>query len=301
MSTILSALRRLQKDRDSQDQDSLRGRTTWRPPKRRPVPWLLIGVAVLTLGGTGWLVVAGPSPSGLLEDALEVASNAVEKAMSAAKPTPQPETAQEKVRPPAARPPKRAAAAPRRVPQESRRAGRGTKAAARRVPVQVAQAEPPASAGATGAHEPAEATAQKEAPPPTPAPQAPPPEPESKKQPLPRQAAKPKPELQPEPAPSPTHVAEPEPVPARADPTPETKSVASDAPGSPDGFPQVVVTRVRWHPDPARREARVELDHAGPFDAREGDIIAGVMVRRIEPAAVEVGIGGKRALVSISR
>lgn len=57
------------------------------------------------------------------------------------------------------------------------------------------------------------------------------------------------------------------------------------------GFPKVMVESVRWHPRPERREARMEIDRAGPLHLHEGDIIAGVMIREIRPAAVELAIG----------
>ena len=56
-------------------------------------------------------------------------------------------------------------------------------------------------------------------------------------------------------------------------------------------FPDLSVERVQWHPDPERREARILLGATRPVDAREGDIIAGVSVHRIDPGAVEMRIG----------
>jgi hypothetical protein len=64
-------------------------------------------------------------------------------------------------------------------------------------------------------------------------------------------------------------------------------------------FPKVVIERLRWHPDPARREARLQLEQAGPLIAHEGDIVAGVLVRRIEPDAVEVQVGSARRLIPL--
>lgn len=56
-------------------------------------------------------------------------------------------------------------------------------------------------------------------------------------------------------------------------------------------FPDLSVETVQWHPDPERREARILLGATRPVDAREGDIIAGVSVHRIDPGAVEMRIG----------
>jgi hypothetical protein len=64
--------------------------------------------------------------------------------------------------------------------------------------------------------------------------------------------------------------------------------------------PQVSVLSVRWHPDPARREVSIEMPQAGPLEAREGDIVAGVLVKRIEPAAVEVQIGDSLIVVPVT-
>jgi hypothetical protein len=75
---------------------------------------------------------------------------------------------------------------------------------------------------------------------------------------------------------------------------------SSQAAESMSGFPTVTVSRVRWHPDPERRIAWIELEQAGPLEAREGDIVAGVMVRRIDPGAVEVQVGGSKRLIPLS-
>ncbi len=57
------------------------------------------------------------------------------------------------------------------------------------------------------------------------------------------------------------------------------------------GFPDLQVESVRWHPEPERREARILLDDTRPIDAREGDVIAGVAIYRIDPGAVEFRVG----------
>jgi hypothetical protein len=61
----------------------------------------------------------------------------------------------------------------------------------------------------------------------------------------------------------------------------------------------VRIDRVRWHPDADRRVVWLEIDRAGPFEAREGDILAGALVRRIEPGAVELQIGSARRRVRV--
>jgi len=64
-------------------------------------------------------------------------------------------------------------------------------------------------------------------------------------------------------------------------------------------FPEVSLEAVRWHPDAERREARLVVDNRRPVDVREGDIVAGVAVRRIDPGAVELMLGTSRMLVRI--
>jgi hypothetical protein len=41
------------------------------------------------------------------------------------------------------------------------------------------------------------------------------------------------------------------------------------------------------------------VDNRRPVDVREGDIVAGVAVRRIDPGAVELTVGTSRMLVRI--
>ena len=60
-------------------------------------------------------------------------------------------------------------------------------------------------------------------------------------------------------------------------------------------FPDLSVEAVRWHPEPERRVARILLDGTRPVEAREGDIVAGVAIQRIDPGAVEVRLGDLRA------
>lgn len=58
-----------------------------------------------------------------------------------------------------------------------------------------------------------------------------------------------------------------------------------------DGFPTLEVEAVRWHPDPERRTALLLLDNARPVEAREGDIVGGLEIEKIEPGAIEVRMG----------
>ena len=100
---------------------------------------------------------------------------------------------------------------------------------------------------------------------------------------------------------------------ARAESAPVPKSpparAATPAPSQPDSgiraelgdelevpidFPSFTVSRIRWHPNPDRRVAFVELSDGARTELHEGDILAGAMVRRIDPDAVELAVGGLR-------
>ena len=69
---------------------------------------------------------------------------------------------------------------------------------------------------------------------------------------------------------------------------------------SPSPFPDIRVDSVVWHPDPARRQAVITLDDTRAADVREGDVIGGVTVVRIEPGAVEMKAGEERKRVGIA-
>lgn len=69
---------------------------------------------------------------------------------------------------------------------------------------------------------------------------------------------------------------------------------------SPIGFPKVIVESVRWHPEAARRTARMQVDLAGPLDVREGDMIAGVLIETIRPGAVKLRVGERTRVVPIT-
>ena len=66
-------------------------------------------------------------------------------------------------------------------------------------------------------------------------------------------------------------------------------------------LPELSVERVSWHPVPERRSARIRLDGTRPIDAREGDIIAGVAIERIDPGAVEVRMGDALWLIQLGQ
>ena len=135
-----------------------------------------------------------------------------------------------------------------------------------------------------------------------------------------READKPTPVpgvTRPAPASKPAHERAPPEVPSRRPdvaapvppPKPEVRVMSEKSPSpvvvpSPEAlstvrFPEVLVSSVRWHPDAHRRVARLEVDRAGPLEVREGDIVAGVLVETIRPAAVELRVGGKTRVVSV--
>ena len=59
----------------------------------------------------------------------------------------------------------------------------------------------------------------------------------------------------------------------------------------PQSFPSLVLESVVWHPSSSRRRATLVLDGARAEDVREGDIVSGVAVDRIEPGFVSFRIG----------
>ena len=104
------------------------------------------------------------------------------------------------------------------------------------------------------------------------------------------QAARPRREARAE-APSPRSTSEPEPERPRDAPAAVTTGVQ---------FPVVEVQSVLWHPDPTRRQATILLDGQLTTDAREGDLIGGVFIDRIEPGSVEFRMGQERKRVAMA-
>jgi hypothetical protein len=69
----------------------------------------------------------------------------------------------------------------------------------------------------------------------------------------------------------------------------------------PIAFPDLTVARVRWHPDPKRREASVEVDGAVAISAREGDLVGGALLARISPGEVEFKVGVRSKVVRVGK
>jgi hypothetical protein len=59
-------------------------------------------------------------------------------------------------------------------------------------------------------------------------------------------------------------------------------------------FPDLVLESVRWHPDPSRRRATMVVDQARNLAVREGDIVQGALIQRIDPGTVELRVGMAR-------
>lgn len=65
--------------------------------------------------------------------------------------------------------------------------------------------------------------------------------------------------------------------------------------------PHLSVRQIRWHPDPERRSARVVREDGSFAVVREGDIVEGALVRRIATDSIELSIGSERRRLALSR
>ena len=75
----------------------------------------------------------------------------------------------------------------------------------------------------------------------------------------------------------------------------EVGSASSD----PVGFPEIRVESVTWHPDRSRRRTTLSIDGVRSQDLREGDLMDGLFIDRIEPGSVDVRIGTDLKRVSL--
>ncbi len=97
--------------------------------------------------------------------------------------------------------------------------------------------------------------------------------------------------------------------PAAESGTPETGAAEPAAPEEPAvdeviapiEFPEVRVVQIRWHPEAVRREAHLRVADQPELVAREGDIVAGLLVSRIDPDAVELRIGSETKISQLGR
>ena len=80
--------------------------------------------------------------------------------------------------------------------------------------------------------------------------------------------------------------------------SPGATATAAGAAGEPTfadaDFPALELSSVRWHPDPSRRTASMVVDGVRRVSVREGDIVQGAMVHRIDPGAIELRVGTAR-------
>lgn len=326
MSTILDALRKLQRERAAQHPSrDLRGSVTDEIPAQRAQVrsgrrGLVAGLAVLLLavaGGGFWLVRGGHLPG--LGARGTATDESLEQADSDDRPATDEELAQleretlaqesemdrataaepEPPAPVAASPapvePAPAAGAPPGAPIDAE-----AEAQAERARLAAVQAEAAAAAEAQRRAE-AEAAARAAAPPPAPAPPAVAPEPAAAVTPSPPAVTPPAP-----PAAAPKAAAAPKPKPkpkakvvAKVEPPREAPEARDESlePPPPAAFPPVRVESIRWHPLSERRVASLRFEQQNVSDAHEGDIVAGVLVYRIDPGAVELRVGSTSRVI----
>ena len=315
MSTILDALRKLQRERSAQAPDrDLRGSVTHETAYARRrrgsgARNLAFVLALLAIGGGGFLAYRSGqlqgvlarfgSSSGEAEDlgASEEELAIVERELRELEAAAEAQAAQEQAANPAVSQPAPAPAPVARLPRNAAQppgagapAGESPELLAERARLEAALANARAAHEAQARSEFDAQAAQQAAPSPslaaaandaaanTPAP--PPPAP----------TATPKPSAPPKPR---------EPI-ARKDAEPELRAAprAADVPAATrSAFPDVRVESIRWHPVAERRVASLRFELQDAPEAREGDIVAGVLVYRIDPGSVELRVGSAQRTV----
>lgn len=326
MSTILDALRKLQRERAPRDlRESVLGDEPFTPIASPRWPrWVaMMGLLVLGVGVGAWY--AWPTI-----EAVQVALFSSEEEPDGAAQTPQRPAPPTRAQPSPATSDARVKAAQAARADRARERAERVRAAAE----QRAQAKKERARAKAAEPTPAPSTvAEAAAPTPRARAQATPPAPPEK----PEAASAPEPEVVPpqvvldsvakrspprpvppverteQPVVPPTPVAKPERGPAPRIDTALVLEGSSRRLGDPDerlviapqsealGFPKLSLETVRWHPDSERRTARMLLDDTRPIDAREGDIVGGVEVYRIDPGAVELRIGDARRRLAIGQ
>lgn len=311
MSTILDALRKLQRERSAQSPaHDLRGSVTTETPatrqRRRRVGsrWLSLSLLILILGGAGYALYRSGQLDALLANssdeeriptdaeldeveretlAREVASRA-DSAPSAEDTSPAA---------PIAPGPRAKLARPAGPEVPATTEAPGVRADSPEVAAERARLEA-ALVNARAAQEAqrqavVDAAAQEQRAASNPQPPAPAP------------AALPKPARAQRETPVPVVAAKAEASKPAATPKTETRSEAprareprEEVAPSPSAFPEVEVVSIRWHPIAERRVANLRFERQNAPEAREGDIIAGVLVYRIDPGAVELHVGSAK-------
>ncbi len=85
---------------------------------------------------------------------------------------------------------------------------------------------------------------------------------------------------------------------SKAEPPASRPTSRAAAEPASSAFPEVRVESIRWHPTPERRVASLQFERQSAPEAREGDIVAGVLVYRIDPGAVELRVGSAQRTVA---
>lgn len=294
MSTILDALRKVQRERSAQAPPAdLRGSVTSETPsparrrRRRSSGWISALALILAVVAAGsWLYssgrvdawLGGPSqeervPTEAELDALERETREQEAALARADTE---SGAKEEVTPPTPKP----QAPPAETPEIAAERARLEAAIANARAAQEAQREAErAQAEQIQAEERAKAAAATPAPP---APEI--------------QAVAPTPPAAPaKPAPPKAVVAKSARTAPAARPSPRPAEASAPIQSA---FPDVAVESIRWHPIPERRVASLRFERQNVPEAHEGDIVAGVQVHRIDPGAVELRVGSAKRTVS---
>lgn len=298
MSTILDALRKVQRDRSAQMPPAdLRGSVTSETPSparrrtRRSSGWIAALALILAAGAAGsWLYssgrieawLGGPAqeeriPTEAELDALERETREQEAALARAESgaqgevTPLPALPTAPQAPPAETPEIAAERARLEAAIANARAAQEAQREAERAQAEQMKVEAQAQAAASKPAPPAPEI-QSEAPSSPPAPPAPA-----------------------QPAPRKTVVAKPARAAPAARPSPEPAEASAPIQSA---FPDVAVESIRWHPIPERRVASLRFERQNVPEAHEGDIVAGVQVHRIDPGAVELRVGSAKRTVS---
>jgi len=331
VSTILDALRKLQRERSAQSPTKdLRGSVTTETPFRRARPrgagprWLGVAVLLLAVGGGGYWVYRSGQAGALIArfsktgaaspaeaDAAQGDDESINRQIAeideaqrrlgdveedetdsqaapaaempapqaANPPTPRADTAQ--LRPSTAPPSNTVPPVSADTPELAAERARLDAALANARAAQEAQRQAELDAAAAQTAAAAQPPAQ------TPTIAKPPPTPPSAAVAAPR----------PKPAP---RVAAAAPKAAAKESAPRSRSQERNAePPPPEStFPEVRVESIRWHPIPERRIASLRFEQQNVPEAREGDIVAGVLVYRIDPGAVELRVGSAQRTVS---
>ena len=326
MSTILDALRKLQRERSAAHPSrDLRGSVTDEIPTSRPARrsnrrgLALAAVALLfaLVGGGTWLYRSGrltrhsasqvAAQAGETREPTAEELDEVEREMDRATAA-EPETPAAVAAPPAPpAPPPAAAQAPEAAPTIDAEA----EARAERARLEAVQAQAAAAANAQRqAESEAAARALPPAPPPPPVPTPAPapavtPEPQAAEvlpiappqEPPAAATSAPKPKVTAKAKSKPAKPKTPEPETARREePAPYGAGDAPE-PTALNVFPPVRVESIRWHPIPERRVTSLRFEQQNVSDAHEGDIVGGVLVYRIDPGAVEIRVGSTSRVI----